>query len=225
MVFIGILNRLLPTLIWYNSDKLMMSTKKESDKTTTRISTEDDTIGVETSISTSSSLLSEQRHSVERAIDETKDNLKKTIDEARREIPRNTEAINDYQEHTLQTTKEITDSYLDSQKEVIKSFQSLWVPYVESVRTVFWDNWASPQRITEVYARTVSNCADNAVATTRIANNAVFANMGAFRTFIDREKNDVKELSRIATNTAKTFEQTTRDTANASAPKYSSNFR
>ena len=202
----------------------MMSTKKESDKATARISAEDDTIGVETITSTASSL-SEQRRSVERAIDETKDNLKKTIDEARREIPRNTEAINDYQEHTLQTTKEITDSYLDSQKEVIKSFQSLWVPYVESVRTVFWDNWASPQRMTEIYARTVSNCADNAVATTRIANNAIFANMGAFRTFIDREKNDVKELSRIAVNTAKTFEQTTKDTVHASAPKYDSNLR
>jgi hypothetical protein len=50
--------------------------------------------------------------------------------------------------------------------------------------------------------------------------------MGAFRTFIDREKNDVKELSRIAANTAKTFEQTTRDTtAYASAPRYNSNFR
>ncbi len=202
-----------------------MSTKKESDKTTTRFSAEDDTIGVETSTSTASLLLSEQRQSVERAIDETKDNLKKTIDEARREIPRNTEAINDYQEHTLQTTKEITDSYLDSQKEIIKSFQSLWVPYVESVRTVFWDNWASPQRITEIYARTVSNCADNAVATTRIANNAIFANMGAFKTFIDREKNDVKEFSRIAANTAKTFEQTTRETAHASASRYGSNFR
>jgi hypothetical protein len=201
-----------------------MSTKKESDKTTTRFSAEDDTIGVETSTSTASSL-SEQRQSVERAIDETKDNLKKTIDEARREIPRNTEAINDYQEHALQTTKEITDSYLDSQKEVIKSFQSIWVPYVDSMRTVFWDNWASPQRITEIYARTVSNCADNAVATTRIANNAIFANMGAFRTFIDRERNDVKEFSRIAANTAKTFEQTTRETAHASASKYGSNFR
>jgi hypothetical protein len=49
--------------------------------------------------------------------------------------------------------------------------------------------------------------------------------MGAFRTFIDREKNDVKELSRIAANTAKTFEQATRDTAHASTPKYGSNFR
>jgi hypothetical protein len=71
----------------------------------------------------------------------------------------------------------------------------------------------------------VSNCADNAVATTRIANNAIFANMGAFRTFIDREKNDVKELSRIAANTAKTFEQTTRDTAQASSRYGSNNFR
>jgi hypothetical protein len=201
-----------------------MSTKKETDKATVRISAEDDTIGVETTTSTASSL-SEQRHSVERAIDETKDNLKKTIDEARREIPRNTEAINDYQEHTLQSTKEITDNYLDSQKEVIRSFQSLWVPYVENMRAIFWDNWASPQRITEIYARTVSNCADNTIAATRIANNAIFANMGAFRTFIDREKNDAKELSRIAANTAKTFEQTTRDTAHASVPKYDSTLR
>jgi hypothetical protein len=206
------------------NEKFMMSTKKESDKATARISAEDDTIGVETTTSTASSL-SEQRRSVERAIDETKDNLKKTIDEARREIPRNTEAINDYQEHTLQTTKEITDSYLDSHKEIIKSFQSVWVPYVENIRAVFWDNWGSPQRITEIYTRTVSNCADNTIAATRIANNAIFANMGAFRTFIDREKNDAKELSRIAVNTAKTFEQTTKDTVHASAPKYDSNLR
>jgi hypothetical protein len=201
-----------------------MSTKRESDKATARTSAEYDTTGVETTTTTASSL-SEQRHSVDRAIDETKDNLKKTIDEARRGIPRNTEAINDYQEHTLQTTKEITDSYLDSQKEIIKSFQSVWVPYVENIHSIFWDNWASPQRISEIYARTVNNCADNAIATTRIANNAIFANMGAFRTFMDREKNDAKEFSRIAVNTAKTFEQTTKDTAHVSTPKYGSNLR
>jgi hypothetical protein len=44
-------------------------------------------------------------------------------------------------------------------------------------------------------------------------------------TLLAREKNDVKELSRIAANTAKTFEQTTRDTAQASAPRYGGNFR
>lgn len=44
-------------------------------------------------------------------------------------------------------------------------------------------------------------------------------------TLLAREKNNVKELSRIAANTAKTFEQTTRDTAQASAPRYGGNFR
>jgi hypothetical protein len=61
--------------------------------------------------------------------------------------------------------------------------------------------------------RTVSNFADNVIATTRIANNAMFANMEAFKTFLQREKEDVKEFSRIGVNTAKTFAQTTRDVA------------
>jgi protoheme ferro-lyase len=39
--------------------------------------------------------------------------------------------FNDYQEHCLQTAREITERYLESQKDVIKSFQSTWVPHVE----------------------------------------------------------------------------------------------
>jgi hypothetical protein len=34
--------------------------------------------------------------------DETRDNITKSINEVRKEIPRNTQAINDYQEHILQ---------------------------------------------------------------------------------------------------------------------------
>src|SRR5207249_683438 len=83
-----------------------------------------------------------------------------SIEEARREIPRNTQAINDYQEHSLQATKEIADSYLESQKEIIKSFQSTWLPYVDNVYGTLWSNWASPRRAVEIYARTVSNIAD-----------------------------------------------------------------
>ena len=63
-----------------------------------------------------------------------------------REIPRNTQAINDYQEHTLQSSKEIADRYLESQKEIIKSYQSTWAQYIENMYNAFWNNWASPQR-------------------------------------------------------------------------------
>ena len=180
-----------------------MSTKKEAERSSTAY---DDKRELRTG-------LSEQNHAVDRALDETRDNIKKTIDEARREIPRNTQAINDYQEHTLQASKEIVDSYLESQKEIIQSFQSTWVPYIENTYGAFWNNWASPQRVAEIYARTVSNFADNMMATTRIANNTIFANIDAYKTFIQREKDDVKEFSRIAANTARTFENTSREFA------------
>ena len=75
----------------------------------------------------------------------------------------------------------------------------------------FWNNWASPQRAAEIYARTVSNCADNAMATSRIANNTLYANIGAYKAFVQREKDDVKEFSRIAANTARTFENNSRE--------------
>jgi len=156
-------------------ERQRMSTKKESDKTTTKVS--DDTTRIETTTTTATPSLSEQRHSVVRALDETRDNIRRTIEEARKEIPR-------------------------------ASYE------------VFWNNWAFPQKAAEIYARTVSNFADNAIVTTRIANNVMFANMEALKTIIEHRKDDVRELSRIAVNTAKTFEQTSRNAANPSTQPY-----
>jgi len=190
-------------------ERLRMSTKKESDKTITRVS--DDTNRVEASTTTATPSFSEQRHSVDRALDETRDNIRRTIEETRREIPRNTQVINDYQEHTLQVSREIADSYIESQKEIIKSLQSTWAPYVENGYKEFWNNWTSPQRAAEIYSKIVSNFADNVVTTTRIANNVIFANVDAYKTFVQHGKDDVKEFSRLATNNARTFEYTSRE--------------
>jgi hypothetical protein len=77
----------------------------------------------------------------------------------------------------------------------------------------FWNNWASPQRVGEIYAKTVSNFADNVMATSRIANNTLFANIGAYKTIGQRQIDDVKEFSRMAANTARTFENTSREFA------------
>ena len=178
-----------------------MSTKKDSERAATEYDAKRE-LRTE---------LSEQSHAVERVLDETRNNIRRTVDEAKREIPHNTQAITDYQEHTLQASREIVDSYLESQKEIIQSFQSTWVPYFENTYGAFWNNWASPRRVAEMYARTVSNFADNAMATSRIANNSIFANINAYKTFVQREKDDAKEFSRIAANTARTFENTSRE--------------
>lgn len=186
--------------LYYGKDlEIQMSTK--------------DTGSIETTKTTTSptSLSEQQRHSFERALEETRDNITKSIDEARREIPRNTQAINDYQELTLQASKEIADVYIQSQKEIIQSLQSTWVPYFENTYEAFWNNLVSPRRAAEIYARTISNFADNLTTSTRIANNIIYANIDAYKTLVQRQKDDVKEFSRLAVNSARTFENTSRE--------------
>jgi hypothetical protein len=56
--------------------------------------------------------------------------------------------------------------------------------------------------------------------TTRIANNVMFTNMEALKIIIEHRKDDVKEFSRMAVNTAKTFEQTSRNAADPRTQQY-----
>jgi ElaB/YqjD/DUF883 family membrane-anchored ribosome-binding protein len=150
----------------------------------------------------------EQRESINRALDETRDNMRRAADEARKDIPRYTQAANEYQEQTIQTARQIADNFLESQKEIINSFQSSWIPAIENAYGVFWNYWMSPRRITDIYARTVSNIADNTVAATRLVNNTVFSNLDAFKKSIQNTRDNLKEFSRIGANAAKAFEHT-----------------
>ena len=152
----------------------------------------------------------EHQQAVSRALDETKDNIRKSTDEARSQIPRYTQAVNDYQEQTIQAAREIADTFLESQREIINSFQSVWRPYMESTSTT---SWMSPRNIAELYANMVSSFANNVITAIRLTNNMMFGNMEAFKTSINQAKDNTKELSRIGVNTARTFEQTSRDTA------------
>ena len=150
----------------------------------------------------------EQQQAVSRALDETKDNIRKSTDEARSQIPRYTKAVSDYQEQTIQAAREIADTFLESQKQIINSFQSAWRPYMDNTSTTYW---MSPRSIAELYANLVSSFANNVITATRLTNNMIFGNMEAFKTSIQHAKDNTKEFSRLGVNTAKTFEQTSRD--------------
>ena len=142
----------------------------------------------------------EQQQAINKALDETRDNIKKTTNEARKEIPRYTQIVNDYQENTIQAIREITDNFVDSQKDII----------VNSFR--LWSDWiTSPRQVAENYGKIVSSFADNAVAATRVLNNTVFANLDSVNTSVQHTKENVKELSKIGVNTVKTFQQVSSD--------------
>jgi hypothetical protein len=58
----------------------------------------------------------------------------------------------------------------------------------------------------------VSSFADNMVSATRLANNMIFANMETIKTITQQAKDNAKDMSRISVNTAKTFENVSRET-------------
>jgi hypothetical protein len=186
-----------------------MSSKKEEQKTTTTTVTSPSS---STTVSPSQQL-QEQHHLVSRSLDETRDNIRRSIDESRSQIPRYTQAVSDYQEQTIQAAREIADNYVESQKQIINSFQSVLTPYGENVNdiTANWATLFSPRRVSEVYANIVSNFANNVITATRVTNNMIFGNMEAFKTSLQQAKDSAKEFSRIGVNVAKTFEQTSSD--------------
>ena len=147
---------------------------------------------------------------IENVLDKTKDEIKVATREAAKEIPQYTQKLGDLQEQTIQTTREIADNYIESQKEIISIYQSVWTPYVENANSRFWNYWSiSPKGLAETYGTVVSSFADNVIAATRLTNNAISANMELFSTALQQTKDSSKEFSRLGVNAAKVFNEAT----------------
>jgi hypothetical protein len=144
-----------------------------------------------------------QNLQVNRAIDQTKENVRRSIEEARREIPEYAQSVTDFHQQAMDSAQEISNSYLDSQRQIINSTQETWTNYLE---TVYW--WMSPRKMAEMYTQSVSNFADNMFAASRIWNKSMLANMDASKAFITRARETAREVGKINTNIARTFENT-----------------
>jgi hypothetical protein len=103
---------------------------------------------------------------------------------------------------------------LESQREVINSFQSAWSPYIENIPNWYWPYWPSPRTASENYAIAISNFADSAIAATRLANNAVFAGMEAWKNTPQQTRDNMLQFSNMNANFARSFENTTKNNLN-----------
>ncbi len=152
------------------------------------------------------------QESVNQSFDETKDNIKKSIDESRKQIPRINESVNNYQEQSIQTAKEISENYIDSQKEVVNSLQSAWRPYNEIYNGLV-TNFCTPDAAVKAYTRFVSNVADNTVSSIRLSNDIIFSTLDACKPLLQQTKDVSRHISNMGVNTARVFEQNSRQLA------------
>ena len=154
----------------------------------------------------------EFQSTINRSLDETKNNVRKSIDEAKNQIPQYTNAVKNYQEQALESTGKMVEEYVEAQKSVIDSAVSSSNAYFENANRIF-NYWYSPRVPAEIWARAVSNIAENVSAATRINNDILFGNINAFGNAFELVQRQTEELSRINVNNAKTIANTARETA------------
>lgn len=162
----------------------------------------------------------EIREAIVDAFDEAKDNTQKAAKDVKKEIPRHIEAINNYQEKMVEAAREITENYIDSQKEIISLFrQSTWVARLrENTNEALWPNLFSLNWMKEVYTKMISANMENMLADLRLLNNMLSVNTEIYKTSLRQIKDNVNMFSKIAVDNAKTFDKAMK-LYNAQEPK------
>jgi hypothetical protein len=168
----------------------------------------------------------EQKEATIRSIDETRDNVRRAIEEAKRETPRFAQTITDFHNETADATKEITDTFLETQKNVVISIQSAWADVAD--RTGYWAGWmqpwnyfwwppggamVSPTAMADMYARMLTYMTMNFAAATRIATSMMFAGLETARASTRYAKDSSKEMSRMISINVQEINRMTRESA------------
>src|ERR671910_1424449 len=151
----------------------------------------------------------QQEYAVEKVLEDTKDEIRSATKEVAREIPQYTQRLGDIQEQTIQTTREIAYNYIESQKEIISIYQSVWTPFIKNASILFWNYWSiSPKGMAETYGTVISSFTENVIAGTRLTNSTISVNTKLLSTALQQTKDNSKELSRLSINAAKIFSET-----------------
>jgi predicted O-linked N-acetylglucosamine transferase (SPINDLY family) len=151
----------------------------------------------------------EVREAIVDAFDEAKNSTQKAAKDVKKEVPRYTEAINNYREKMLEAAREITENYIDSQKEIISLFrQSKWVSRLRDTNETRQPNLLSLTWMTEAFTKMTSTYMDNMIAELRLLNNMLSLNTEIYKTSLRQIKDNLNMFSKIAVDNAKTFENT-----------------
>jgi vacuolar-type H+-ATPase subunit H len=186
--------------------------KKIADKLETAIEQSERKQEDSNSFDSISTIEQQQEHAIESLLDETKNNIRNATKEATKEIPQWTQRLGDIQEQTIKTTREIADDYLESQKQMISIYQSIWTPFLENANSRFWNYYSlSPKGVAETFGSVISSSADYVIAATKLINNAFSTSMVLFSTALQQTKDNTKEFSRLGVNTIKVFHKASND--------------
>ncbi len=125
--------------------------------------------------------------------DESKDNIRQAINETIAEIARFTQIVQDFQKTAMEAAKEISDAFIESQRQVISSLQL--IPSLGDISGPIWNYWTFQSIITDMYLSMVRVTVDTAIVTSRLAKNMIFTNIEAAKALMPQLKDNANDNS------------------------------
>jgi len=143
---------------------------------------------------------------IDQSIDGTKESANKVLQEASRELPEVTSTFHDYHEQNIRAIREMTNTFLELQKEVAKSMQSAMRPHAANPYIWMFMPWMHPQIVTENYVKAVSSFTDSSIAAAKTSSDLVQIAMESERASINIARKNTKVLSKYFVDTVRGFE-------------------
>ena len=143
--------------------------------------------------------------------EEPKQSLEKNTDKAADQISLGAQAITYTQEQTAQATRKIAGNSLEMQKQVINSFQSIFMPSFQNFQNQLWNNQGFFTSMSEMYFRLVNNYIESAIAFSNIINDVAFSNISHFRNAINEAMEQSKHLTKIGETNVRVYEELGKD--------------
>jgi hypothetical protein len=91
------------------------------------------------------------------------------------------ETIKGLQKQIIQITRDMTESYMDLQKQTIYSFQSTLDTILQNTNNIFKNNQAYCSKIPQIYSKMAITCTENTIAMSKMVNDIAFANASTIK--------------------------------------------
>lgn len=89
----------------------------------------------------------------------------------------NVDSVNQFQERFIKTSKEISNSYIELQKNILNIYQSGYSQVLNNLYKTYWNNFMIPERYGDVYNKFNKNISDSITTSTKIVNDIVIGNV------------------------------------------------
>ena len=98
-------------------------------------------------------------------------------EDAKKIFQENVDSINQFQERFIKTSKEISSSYIELQKNILSIYQSGYSQVLNNLYKTYWNNFMIPERYGEVYNKFNKNLSDSITSSTKVINDIVIGNV------------------------------------------------